>query len=140
MSRSKNRGLVYARRSTDKQAISLPCQLEWAMAAAHQHGVALNASVNDLEHMQSRGLHSYKAIRLDDGITGADLKRPGFLAVISDALSDHGISHTFIFKRDRFARPADALDMVRVEKQLLEAGITIVFSDATSEPYRAGQQ
>ena len=43
MARTKNRGLLYARRSTDKQEISLPSQVEWAIAAADRHGVALDA-------------------------------------------------------------------------------------------------
>jgi hypothetical protein len=37
-------------------------------------------------------LHSYKAIRLDDGITGGDMTRPGFLAGREDALADRSIS------------------------------------------------
>ena len=93
----------------------------------------------DLHHMLSRRLHSHKAIRLDDGITGGDMTRPGFLAVSRDALADRSVSHLFIYKRDRFARPDDALPMV-IEKKLLEAGITVVFSDAVSLPYLPGEQ
>src|SRR5262245_23336273 len=77
MNRPKNRGLDYLRRSTDKQEISLGKQLEWAISAARQHGVTLNASPADLAHMQAFRLHSYQDIRLDDGITGSDLTRPG---------------------------------------------------------------
>ena len=85
MTRTRNRALVYVRRSTDKQAISLPAQIEWAVAAARQHDVVLDAGAADLQHMQALRLHSYKGIRLDDGITGADMTRPGFLAVNKDA-------------------------------------------------------
>jgi len=140
MARAKNRGLVYLRRSTDKQEISLPFQLEWAIATARHHGVTLDATVADLEHMQALGLRCYKDIRLDDGITGADLTRAGFLAVNQNALADPAISHLFIYKRDRFARPADAMVVVLIEKKLLEAGITVVFSDMVSLPFQAGQQ
>ena len=140
MPRSKNQALVYVRRSTEKQEISLPAQIEWAVAAARQQDVALDAAVADLEFMQAKRLHRYKAIRLDDGITGADMNRPGFLAVNRDILADQTISHLFIYKRDRFARPADALPMVMVEKKLLEAGVTLVLSDGVSLPFLAGQQ
>src|SRR5438477_151608 len=119
MARVKNRGLLYARRSTDKQEISLPSQLDWAVATASQHGVALDAGPADLTHMQALRLHSYKAVRLDDGITGADMTRPGFLALNRDALGDRTVSHVFIYKRDRFARPADAMQAAQIEKQLL---------------------
>jgi DNA invertase Pin-like site-specific DNA recombinase len=139
MARTKDRGLTYLRRSTDKQAISLPSQLEWAVAAAGRHGVTLDAGSADLAHMQTLRLHTYKAVRLDDGITGSDLTRPGFRAVIDDALADRGVSHLFIYKRDRFARPEDAMEVAQVEKKLLEAGLTLVFSDQVSQPYARGQ-
>ncbi len=140
MARAKNRGLVYARRSTDKQEISLPSQIEWAAAAAARQGVTLDAAVTDLTHMQPLHLHSYKDIRLDDGISGSDLTRPGFLAVSRDALGDKTVSHVFIYKRDRFARPNDAMQAAQLEKQLLMAGITLVFSDTVSAPIRLGDQ
>lgn len=138
--RTKNQGQTYLRRSTDKQEISLPSQLEWAIAAAREHEVVLDASIADLAYMQARHLFSYKAIRLDDGITGADLTRPGFLAINHDALADRTISHVFIYKRDRFARPDDAMQAAQIEKKLLLAGITVVFSDTVSLPIRAGEQ
>jgi hypothetical protein len=140
MIRPKNRGLDYLRRSTDKQEISLPKQLEWAIAAARQHGVALDAAVADLTHMQAQRLPSYKAIRLDDGITGSDLTRPGFLAFNRDALADASVSHIFFLKRDRFARPDDAMQAAQIEKKLLLAGITVVHSDGVTLPLRRGEQ
>ena len=82
MARNKKHGLVYVRRSTDKQEISLPSQLDWARAAAAQHGVLLDAAPADLAYMQSSRLYRHKAIRLDDGISGSDLSRPGFQAVM----------------------------------------------------------
>ena len=130
MERANNQGLVYCRRSTDKQEISLPSQVEWAIQAAGRQGVTLDATIADLEHMQALRLHRYKAIYLDDGITGSDLTRPGFVGINRDALADRRFSHIFIYKRDRFARPTDALQAVQIEKKLLQAGITLVFSDA----------
>ena len=132
--RIKTRGLVYLRRSTEKQEISLGAQLEWAIAQAGKLSVILDAAPGDLVEMQSRRLHSLKDIRLDDGITGADLKRPGFTALNSDALNDRSISHMFVYRRDRFARPEDAIDMVALEKRLLTAGITLVFYEGIAEP------
>ncbi len=140
MARSKNRGLVYLRRSTEKQEISLPKQLEWAIVAAKQHGVILDAALADLVHMQAHRLHSHKSIRLDDGISGSDLTRPGFLALNRDAIADATISHVFFFKRDRFARPDDAMEGSTIEKKLLFAGISVVHSDGLTLPVRRGEQ
>lgn len=136
--RNKGRGLVYLRRSTGKQESSLKTQLEWALAEAGKHNVALDACPADEEHMRANRLSSYKDIRLDDGITGADMKRPGFLALIRDVLANRAISHVFIHQRDRFARPEEAIEMVAIEKKLVQAGITLVFSNGVAEPCERG--
>ena len=68
--------LAYLRRSTDRQEISLTTQLDWALVEAARHAVRLDASSADLEHMQAARLSAYKGLRLDDGISGADLDAP----------------------------------------------------------------
>src|SRR5437763_156715 len=105
--RPKNRALVYLRRSTSRQEASLETQLQWAIAEATGMAVALEAAPADLERMRAGRLHTYRDIRLDDGITGADLRRPGFLALRRDAIADRSVSHLFIYRRDRLARPED---------------------------------
>jgi len=138
--RPRNRGLAYLRRSSGRQETSLETQLDWALAAAAREQVALDASPDDLKWMKAKRLSSYKDIRLDDSITGADLDRPGFCAFNHDALGNRAYSHLFIHKRDRYGRPEDAIDMVAREKKLLLAGITLVFSDSTVEPMERGRQ
>ncbi|MBI4305431.1 MAG: recombinase family protein [Chloroflexi bacterium] len=115
-------------------------QLTWAIGEAARQNVPLDASQDDLKYMRTHRLISYKDIRLDDSITGADLSRPGFLALNHDALRNKAYSHIFIHKRDRFARPEDAIEMVAIEKRLLLAGLTIIFSDTISEPMERGRQ
>ena len=73
VTREKNRGLLYMRRSGDRQETSLQTQLEWGKREANKSGVCLDADVVDLEHAQREGLSSYKDIRLDDAISGNDL-------------------------------------------------------------------
>ena len=136
--RTKNRGLVFLRRSSGKQESSLQVQLEWAIKEAAKLEVAVEATSADLEHMQSRGLHSYKSIRLDDAITGADLERAGFLAFQADVLADKSISHVFLIRRDRLARPEDAQKMVAIEKEIRQAGVTFVMCDKIGKPLDRG--
>jgi hypothetical protein len=139
MSRKKNSGLFYGRRSTEKQEASLPTQLNWALKQAEKQGVRLDASLDDLGAMIDQGLSANKGMRIDNGISGLDLSRPGLLALNKDAIADKAISHVFIHKRDRYARPDEALKAVEMEKSLLYAGITVVFSDAISLPLRRGE-
>jgi hypothetical protein len=138
--RPKSRGLIYLRRSSGRQETSLETQLAWALSAATRERVVLDASLDDLSFMKAKRLTTYKDIRLDDSVTGADLDRPGFCAFNADALANRAYSHLFIHKRDRYGRLEDAFDMVGREKKLLLAGITIVFSDSNAEPMERGRQ
>jgi Recombinase len=55
-------------------------------------------------------------------------------------LKDETISHVFFYRRDRFARPDDAMQAAQIEKTLRSAGITVVHSDGVSLPLRRGEQ
>lgn len=141
MSRRKtDRGLIYLRRSGKRQETSLDTQLEWATREAKRLGVRIDATPADLQFMLDRSLHSYKSLRLDNGITGSDPTRPGYMALNRDAASDPSISHVLIFRRDRYSRPEDAVEAVQSEKQLLRAGITLVFSTKVVEPGQRGKR
>ena len=52
--RKKDNGLVYLRRSTDLQENSLQMQLAWAIRRAGELGVNIEASLDDLQKMQSQ--------------------------------------------------------------------------------------
>ena len=137
--RDWNRGLVYLRRSDSKQELSLGMQLGWANRVCNQLGVPLDATPEDLARAKSERLVSHKDIRLDDGVSGAIMTRPGFLAAKRDVMNDRAISHLFIHKRDRFGRPEEAMAMALVEKQIRQAGVTIVFSDEIAGPLERGK-
>jgi len=137
--RRKNRGLIYLRKSSAPQETSLEKQLTWALDAAAQEGVEVDACLADVQHMQLHGLHTYKSIRLDDAITGSDLRRPGLVALVEDATNDASISHIFVYKRNRLGRPDSPVEMMAIEDPLLRQGITIVRSDGTAKPLPGGE-
>ncbi len=136
--RKKNKGLIYLRRSSGRQETTLAAQLEWAVTEAGKFDVHVDASQADLEFMQATGLSTYKSIRLDDAVSGADLERAGFLAIKADTASDKSVSHVFFVRRDRFARPEDACEMVRIEKEIRQQGVTIVMKDKVGLPMERG--
>lgn len=136
--RKKNKALIYLRRSSNRQEISLGAQLEWALAQAAKYELAVDATSEDLAHMQATGLHSYKSIRLDDSITGADMQRPGFLALMNEAQVDRAVSHILAYRRDRLARPHDAMGMANTELDIRKLGVTLVFSTGEAKPLERG--
>ena len=137
--RKKNRGLIYLRRSSGRQEMSLGGQLAWAIDRAREEGVAVDAAVGDLDHMQRLRMASYKDIRLDDAISGADMTRPGFIAVQADVMSNPRVSHLFVHMRDRFGRPQDAMQMAVIEKSIRMSGATIVLSNGIGLPLNVGE-
>ncbi|MFM7035787.1 MAG: recombinase family protein [Planctomycetia bacterium] len=114
--RIKNAARVYLRRSTSAQESSLETQLQWAIDAARRVGIPLRASRADLAYMQSHRLPYHKDIYLDDATSGSKTKRPAFDAMIAEVKQDESISHLFVFKRDRFGRPKDPVDMMVIER------------------------
>ncbi|HEV3302112.1 MAG TPA: recombinase family protein [Planctomycetaceae bacterium] len=89
--------------------------------------------------MQANHLVAWKSLRLDDAVTGGDLSRPGFRALIDEALRDRTISHIFFYKRDRLARPQEAFEVALIEKNLSTSGITIVTSGKIISPIEPGE-
>ncbi len=132
-------GIVYLRRSSGRQETSLRTQLEWAIEKAHELQIFLDANLADLERMQAEKLYRYKSIRLDDAITGADLSRPGFNSIKLDVGSNREISHIFCYRRDRLARPEDAMMMGVIEKEIRQLGVTLVLFEKTVGPRERGQ-
>ena len=134
LSQKTKRALTYIRRSDDGQEASLPQQLEWARATAEKTGVSFRGTIADIEEMKRKRLHQLHSIYMDDAVTGGDMTRPGFLQFLADAQSDPTITHAYVFKRDRLARPQDALAMVMLERDLIKSGVTLVTHDRTHTP------
>ena len=107
--RKKENGIIYLRRSSSRQELSLDAQLIWALGKVKTEGLQVDATLEDLKYMRRHKLASYKSIRLDDAVTGGDLNRPGIQSVTADVLADPRISHVVFYRRDRFARPERAV-------------------------------
>ena len=126
-SRSSIKGVVQLRRSGWTQETSLDKQLDWAIDEARRRGVPLDATHDDLCHMQKHGLSQYKAIHLDDAKQGDDLSRTGLTSLFERVMTDRSISHVFAFKQDRMGRPEIASEMVAMESKLRLDGVALVF-------------
>jgi hypothetical protein len=138
--RRRGKGYAYLRRSTSRQELGIHNQLEWAIGEAAKRSVDFDATLDDLDHMEKLGLKRFKGIFLDDGVSGADLDREAFTLFRRSAMDDSDVSHLFIFKADRFARPELAAQAMQMEIDLLLGGLTVCFHNRTSEPRERGLQ
>ena len=90
--------------------------------------------------MIARGLSEDGALFLDYGVSGNVLNRPGFDSFRRRAMGDTGVSHLFIPRRDRIARPDHADDGMQIERELRGAGLTLIFTDEILPPVPRGQR
>ena len=131
-------GRVYLRRSSSGQESSLSTQLQWAIDKAKSLGVPLSATLVDLEYMQRHRLVAYRGIYLDDAVSGGKTRRRGFDAMLEGLRNDKKISHLFVFKRDRLARPRDPVDGMVLERDLRTWGVRVEMSDGVLDPGEHG--
>lgn len=130
--KSKSRALTYIRCSTSDQDESLPSQLDWAIRRAVELGVAFSPTQKDLKYALAEGLTEVGDLYLDPAVTGADMKRPGFLAFNERAVEDTSITHVLLWSRDRFARPEETSEAMKMEKAILFAGKDVVVAQGRS--------
>lgn len=137
---SPGRGLFYTRDSGGEHETTPGEYVRWAQRQATALGVRFTGTPEQIEVMIHQGRAQQGDLFLDYGIKGNQLQRPGLDALFRLARTDLDISHVFIPRRDRFARPDDPLDAMKMEASLREAGLTLVFMDKTLPPLPRGQR
>ncbi|WP_339686486.1 recombinase family protein [Gimesia maris] len=124
-----DRGVGYYRDSGGKHETTPSEYVLWTSRAAKQHNVTFNGSPDQIDRMIRKGLPVDGDIYLDYGVSGNKLSRPALDQLFIDAISDPSITHLFIPKRNRLARPDHPLQGVELENRFRSAGITIVYQD-----------
>jgi len=139
--RPSGRGVMYGRRSQSRsrQENSFAYQVEVAMKRARDVKVPLAVDATLVAEAERIGASNIGDLYLDDGISGSELSRPGLDKLLADLKADRSISHVFVHKRDRLARPHHTSDGSRLEEEIIELGVTIVFENEIIEPRRPGE-
>ncbi len=119
-------GLFYHRDSEGHSDLAPPRYVAWAAAEAAKLGVRFAGTPDAITAMIARGASADGDLYLDYGVSGNRLSRPGFDACCQRALADPSVSHLFVPRRDRIARPDNPLDAMAIEFGLRAAGLTLV--------------
>src|SRR4051812_41830722 len=104
------RGLFYTRDSVGHSDLAPPQYVAWARAEAVKLGVAFAGTPEAIGAMMAHGVSAEGDLYLDYGVPGNVLSRAGFDAFRGRALADRTVSHLFVPRRDRIARPDNPLD------------------------------
>jgi hypothetical protein len=134
------RGLFYTRDSGGEHETTPGEYVLWAQRTAARLGVSFAGTPERIEAMIREGRSQEGDLFQDYGVKGNQLQRPGLDALFRLALTDLDVSHVFIPRRDRFARPDDPLDAMKMEATLREAGLTLVFMDKILTPRPRGRR
>src|SRR5262249_53135011 len=120
--------------------MSLPEYVEWARRKARELGLSFDGTPEAITAMARDRCAHRGDLFLDYGVAGNVLEREGLSSLMQEALTDHTVSHVFIPRRDRLARPDDPVDALKLEGVFRDNGITLVFTDRTVPPVKKGQR
>lgn len=136
----KGRGLFLTRDSLGRHEQTPTQYVGWAQAKAKALGVAFNGTPTEINHMIANGISISGDLFLDFNVSGNLLIRPALDALKLEIRRDLSVSHVFIPRRDRLARPDHAIDGVELENELRGLGVYLVFMEATLSPLRQGHR
>jgi len=128
------RALFYTRDSGGEHETTPGEYVGWAIRRAREFGVSFDGTADQISAMIGEGRFASGDLFIDYGVKGNVLSRKGLDALFKVALHDTSVTHVFIPRRDRLARPDDPMDAVQMENLLRRSGITLVFMDRTWGP------
>ena len=134
------RGLFYTRDSGARSETTPGQYVDWARRRATELGVVFAGTPAMIDAMIHGGLHRDGDLFLDYGVTGNKLNRPGLDALIAEASADPLVSHVFIPRRDRLARPDNPFDGIELERKLRQAGLTLAYMERLLPPQAGGRR
>jgi DNA invertase Pin-like site-specific DNA recombinase len=128
------------RDSGGKHEKTPPEYIRWAGRRAVDLGVRFAGTPESIVEM----IHDHQPVSgdifFDYCEKGNELSRPALNALREAIRRDPTISHVFIPRRDRLARPDDPADGIRIEGELRLQGVTIVFMDKMLGPRQRGRR
>ena len=111
----------------------------WAQRRAAELHVTFSGTPQLIEAMICDGRAHDGDLFLDYCVKGNLLQRTGIDALFELARSDSTVTHVFIPRRDRLARPDNPLDAMQMERRLQDDGLTLVFMNRVLSPPPRGK-
>lgn len=132
--------LFYTRDSGGKHETTPGEYVRTAIARAEKEGLAFTGTPKVIEEMMRNGASQRGDIFLDFDVKGNLLSRPGLDGLFQRIQFDRNVSHVFIPRRDRLARPDHAVEGMQLEIRLRTLGVTLIFMDRVIPPLNLGSR
>ena len=132
--------LFYTRDSGGKHETTPGEYVRTALDRATKEGLTFGGTPELIEGMIRNGASNCGDLYLDYDVKGNLLSRPGLDALLQRVAADPTISHVWIPRRDRLARPDHPLDGAQLELKIRMLGVTLIFLDRVCEPLNPGMR
>lgn len=137
----KGRCLFYTRDSGGEHETTPGEYVRRAIAFCHEHGLSFNGTPAIIQSMIRDGEPVHGDLFLDWDITGNQLTRPALDAMFDEIARDRSVSHVWIPRPDRLARPDEIEQGLALEKKFRrEFGVTLVFHNRVCKPLKRGEK
>ncbi len=136
----RGRAVLLCRDSGGQHEMTPGKYVEWAQRVSKSMGLKFSGTAKEIKRMMRDRVPVSGDLFLDYCEKGNHMSRPALDACHGEIRRDLNISHLLIPRRDRLARPDDAFDGVRLEKELRMLGVTLVFMNLTLAPLKRGQR
>lgn len=137
---ARGRLLFYSRDSGGKHETTPGEYVRTASDRAQKEGLTFAGTPAAIEGMIRNGVPSSGDLYLDYDVKGNLLSRPGLDALLQRIETDASISHVWIPRRDRLARPDHPLDGAQLELKIRSLGVTVIFLDRVCEALNPGMR
>ncbi len=133
------RGLFYSRDSGGRHETTPAEYVQWAEKEAKNLKVKFRGTPDAINKMIKAG-DSVSGDLYFDIINGGEMSRTGLNALLETARRDMSVSHIFIPRRDRLARPGHPIEGMNLELEMRKMGLTLVYISMTLDPLSPWQR
>ena len=128
--------LFYTRDSGGGHEQTLQEYVEWARRKSAELGLSFDGSPETILQMARLGEIRRGDLFLDWDVKGDLLDRRALNELREAVARDMTVSHVFIPKRERLARPDDPVDAIQIENELRRLGVHLVYMDKVLAPIK----
>lgn len=133
-------GALLHRDSGGRHEMTPAAYVDWAIRQAKIHSVQFDGTSDVMDRMIQQRESVVGDIYLDYEVSGKNLSRPALDQLLERARKDKLLTHVFIPRADRLARPEDPIHGLNLEDQFRHAGVWLVFQSKVLEPFERGQR
>lgn len=123
--RPPGRAVFYSRDGSGQHEMTPAQYVRWAQRLSADMGLSFDGTEERIARLIKSDLPSLGDLFFDNAISGNQLERPGLAALKAEVKRDQRVSHIFIPRRDRLARPDQPTQGVDLELEFRKLGVTL---------------